>query len=362
MEVRLAETDIEVEAAQRLRYRVFYEEMSALPSPAMREARRDFDQFDAVCDHLLVVDRSLTDEDGQPTVVGTYRFMRDVDATRAGGFYTSTEYDISAMLAGVPAGTHLLELGRSCVLKAYRSKHSTMQLLWRGLMVYVTRFSIDLMFGCASFAGTDPKLLALPLSYLHHYHPMPEGMRVRAACLAICRDESHAEGGDRSERGAARLAAFAQGLFAGGRVHRRGRGDRPAIRHHRRVHLLPGVQYRRALSQPLRNDLLTARLQPPFDCVPDQAGAIRAAEAFDFLMPVGEVTLISVSQSPITFDAGKDHTAFFQLRADGGANLSLSRAEGSAATGFAADMHVGAGLACGRNAVDHAGVLAVDPG
>jgi putative hemolysin len=180
MEVRLAETDTEVEAAQRLRYRVFYEEMSALPSPAMRESRRDFDQFDAVCDHLLVVDRSLTDEDGQPAVVGTYRLMRDVDAARAGGFYTSTEYDISAMLAGVPAGTHLLELGRSCVLKAYRSKHSTMQLLWRGLMVYVARFSIDLMFGCASFAGTDPKLLALPLSYLHHYHPMPEGMRVRA--------------------------------------------------------------------------------------------------------------------------------------------------------------------------------------
>jgi putative hemolysin len=65
LEVRLAETDIEVEAAQRLRYRVFYEEMSALPSPGMREARRDFDRFDEVCDHLLVIDRSLTDEDGQ---------------------------------------------------------------------------------------------------------------------------------------------------------------------------------------------------------------------------------------------------------------------------------------------------------
>lgn len=180
LEVRLAETDSEVEAAQRLRYRVFYEEMTAVPSPAMREARRDFDRFDEVCDHLLVIDRSLIDEDGQPAVVGTYRMTRDVDAARVGGFYTSTEFDIAPMLAGIAPGSRLLELGRSCVLKAYRSKPATMQLLWRGLMVYVARFSIDLMFGCASFSGTDPKALALPLSYLHHYHPMPDAIRVRA--------------------------------------------------------------------------------------------------------------------------------------------------------------------------------------
>ncbi len=180
LEVRLAETDAEVEAAQHLRYRVFYEEMSAIPSPDMRETRRDFDHFDDVCDHLLVVDRSLPDDDEQSAVVGTYRLMRDVDAARAGGFYTSTEYDIAPMLTGIAAGSRLLELGRSCVLKTYRSRPATMQLLWRGVLTYVARFSIDLMFGCASFAGTDPKALALPLSYLHHYHPMPREMRVRA--------------------------------------------------------------------------------------------------------------------------------------------------------------------------------------
>jgi L-ornithine Nalpha-acyltransferase len=180
LEVRLAETDAEVEAAQRLRYRVFYEEMSAIPSPAMRDAGRDFDHFDDVCDHLLVVDRSVVDDDEQPAVVGTYRLMRDVDAARVGGFYTSTEYDISPMLNGVPEGTRLLELGRSCVLKAYRSRPATMQLLWRGVMVYVARFSIDLMFGCASFCGTDPKALALPLSYLHHFHLATPDIRVRA--------------------------------------------------------------------------------------------------------------------------------------------------------------------------------------
>jgi L-ornithine Nalpha-acyltransferase len=180
LEVRLAETDTEVEAAQRLRYRVFYEEMSALPTPQQREQRRDFDRFDEVCDHLLVVDRSVIEDDGQPAVVGCYRLMRDVDAARVGGFYTSSEYDLKPMLAGLPAGTKLLELGRSCVLKEYRTRPSTMQLLWRGVMTYVMRFSIDLMFGCASFSASDPKELALPLSYLYHYHLAPPEICVRA--------------------------------------------------------------------------------------------------------------------------------------------------------------------------------------
>lgn len=180
LEVRLAETDSEVEAAQRLRYRVFYEEMSAIPSPQMRESRRDFDKFDDYCDHVLVVDRESFDEDGQPAVVGTYRLMRDVDARRAGGFYTGGEYNISGMLASVEQGSKLLELGRSCVLKEYRTKASTMQLLWRGVMAFVARFSTDLLFGCASLPGTDPNGLALPLAYLHHFHGMQGGVRVRA--------------------------------------------------------------------------------------------------------------------------------------------------------------------------------------
>jgi putative hemolysin len=180
LEVRLAETEVEVEQAQRLRYQVFYEEMSAIPTPQMRETRRDFDKYDMVCDHLLVVDRDAHDEDGQPLVVGTYRLTREKDAARAGGFYTSSEYDLSRMLAGLAADTRYLELGRSCILKSYRARPGTMQLLWKGLMAYVARFDIDVMFGCASFPGTDPKDLAMPLSYLHHFHAMPAALRVRA--------------------------------------------------------------------------------------------------------------------------------------------------------------------------------------
>ena len=180
LEVRLAETDHEVEQAQRLRYNVFYQEMTAVPSPQMREAGRDFDKYDDVCDHLLVVDREAHGEDGQPLVVATYRLTREKDAARAGGFYTASEYDIQPMLDGLPEGTKFLELGRSCVLKSYRARPGTMQLLWKGLMAYVARFDIDLMFGCASLAGTDPQALALPLSYLHHFHAMPTHLNVKA--------------------------------------------------------------------------------------------------------------------------------------------------------------------------------------
>lgn len=180
LEVRLAETEHEVEQAQRLRYQVFYEEMTAIPTAQMRDLRRDFDKYDDVCDHLLVVDRDAHDGDGQPLVVGTYRLTRERDAARAGGFYTSGEYDLSRMLAGLAQGTKYLELGRSCILKSYRARPGTMQLLWKGLMAYVARFDIDLMFGCASLPGTDTAQLALPLSYMHHFHAMPEALRVRA--------------------------------------------------------------------------------------------------------------------------------------------------------------------------------------
>jgi putative hemolysin len=180
LEVRMARSAREIEAAQRLRYRIFYEEMSAIPTAAMRATRRDFDKYDSFCDHILVVDRQVRDEFGEPAVVGTYRVLRGEVAAANGGYYTSSEYDLSVMLDNHPPGTRFLELGRSCVLKAYRSKAVTMQLLWRGIMVYVARYSIDVMFGCGSLPGTDPEALKLPLAYLHHFHRAPEGKRVPA--------------------------------------------------------------------------------------------------------------------------------------------------------------------------------------
>src|SRR5262249_34679908 len=73
-EVRVAQTDVEIDAAQALRYRIFYEEMAAHPTPDMAARRRDYDLFDKVCDHLLVLDRRRGD--GPEGIVGTYRLIR----------------------------------------------------------------------------------------------------------------------------------------------------------------------------------------------------------------------------------------------------------------------------------------------
>jgi L-ornithine Nalpha-acyltransferase len=180
LDVRIAETDREIEAAQRLRYSIFYEEMSAIPTREMRAVARDFDKYDEFCDHMLVVDRATRDEAGGPKVVGTYRLLRGEVAARHGGYYSSSEYDLAPMLAGNSGHTRYLELGRSCIDKSYRQRAITMQLLWRGIVLYLDRYAIDVMFGCGSLPGTDPDALKLPLSYLHHYHAIPGSFRVSA--------------------------------------------------------------------------------------------------------------------------------------------------------------------------------------
>ncbi|MGH6947895.1 MAG: GNAT family N-acetyltransferase [Kiloniellales bacterium] len=174
LHIRLAESPAEVRAAQALRYRVFYETMGARPTPQMAAAGRDFDHFDEFCDHLLVFDRERGI--GTEAVVGTYRLLRREGAERCGQFYSADEYDISALLA-LP--NELLELGRSCIDIAYRTG-STMQLLWRGIADYVMSFGIDLMFGCASLPGVEPRQLTLPLSYLYHRHLAPLELRAKA--------------------------------------------------------------------------------------------------------------------------------------------------------------------------------------
>ncbi|MCB9982126.1 MAG: GNAT family N-acetyltransferase [Rhodospirillales bacterium] len=170
--VRLAETQAEVEAAQALRYKVFYEEYDALPNAEMIAQKRDFDEYDAYADHLIVVDSSGASD----KIVGTYRMLQRSGADQVGQFYSSSEYDLSPLLK---SGSSLLELGRSCVLPDYRTR-PVLQLLWQGIADYISEHDIELMFGCASLHSTDIKSISKPLSYLHHYHLAPEKIRPRA--------------------------------------------------------------------------------------------------------------------------------------------------------------------------------------
>jgi len=172
LRVRLAETTADIDAAQALRYRIFYERLGAQPVPETACLRRDVDQFDSDCDHLLVLDHSR----GTGRVIGTYRLIRRETAARLGGFYSAKEFDISAV---VLHSGEVLELGRSCVDPAYRNR-SAMQLLWSGIAAYVFHYDVELMFGCASLPGTNPDALSIPLSYLHRYHLAPPALRPRA--------------------------------------------------------------------------------------------------------------------------------------------------------------------------------------
>jgi L-ornithine Nalpha-acyltransferase len=186
LEVRLASTRREIERAQRLRYSVFYQEMSARPGLRNRLLRRDVDRYDAICEHLLVLDHNAPRDPatGELALVGTYRLLRQ-DVARAHarkpgqcGFYSAGEFQIDPLVA---AHRHLtfLELGRSCVLKPYRTKR-TVELLWHGVWSYVVKRKIDVLFGCASLDGTDPDALALPLSFLHHFASADATWNVRA--------------------------------------------------------------------------------------------------------------------------------------------------------------------------------------
>lgn len=171
--VRLAEGSRELELAQRLRFRIFCHELGAKANPQVIAQQRDFDEFDAVCDHMLVIDRERS---GDEAVVGTYRMLTGKHSKKIGRFYSQSEFDITSLLE---FDGEIMELGRSCVNEEYRSR-ATMQLLWRGIGAYVSAYDVKILFGCASLYGIDTQAHQEALAYLYHYHLAPPALRVRA--------------------------------------------------------------------------------------------------------------------------------------------------------------------------------------
>ncbi len=169
--VRLAVGPGDLQAAQALRYDVFVRELGGDGPMVDHRAGLEADRYDAHADHLLLTD---TARDG--AVVGVYRLMRADQAARAGGFYCAGEYDLAPLLT---TRRPLLELGRSCLHSDHRGG-SAMMVLWQGLARYVADHDIAVLFGVASFHGTDVAALAQPLSILHHRHLAPPDLRVRA--------------------------------------------------------------------------------------------------------------------------------------------------------------------------------------
>lgn len=171
----LANSETDVLGAQRLRYRVFVEEMGARGALVDHAARFERDRFDEYFQHLVLIDKTR-DPARLDHVVGAYRLMNSDRARDAGGYYSEGEYNLEVLKS---SGYRLLELGRSCLEPSYR-RGTALAKLWLGLSAYVDEHDIDLLFGVASFPGTDPMALAQPLSYLHHNHMSPRSLRVRA--------------------------------------------------------------------------------------------------------------------------------------------------------------------------------------
>ena len=141
--VSLAVDDSEIREAQRLRHKVFAEEMGARLSPVL--AGHDIDLYDPFCDHLLV-----RDLDGGE-VVGTYRILPPDAAKRVGSYYSEQEFDLTRLHFLRP---RMAELGRSCVHPAHRSG-AVIARLWMGLADYMTRYGYEYIVGCASIGMAD---------------------------------------------------------------------------------------------------------------------------------------------------------------------------------------------------------------
>jgi len=171
---KLAQTGDDVRAAQRLRYEVFVRELGSDGEGVDHDLQLETDRFDPYFDHLLLIDRAAP-SNVSSGVVGVYRLLRQDQADKIGQFYSEDEYDLTRLKA---SGRKLLELGRSCLLPDYRGG-AGMYLMWNALAEYVEQHKVEVLFGVASFHGTDLEALAEPLSLLHHRHLAPEDLRVR---------------------------------------------------------------------------------------------------------------------------------------------------------------------------------------
>jgi putative hemolysin len=149
----MARDEAEVREAQRLRYKVFVEEMGARVHEEI--PGHDIDLYDRWCEHLLV-----REPDGG-RVVGTYRILSPENARRLGGYYADEEFDLTRL---DHLRQHAVEVGRSCVHRDWR-KGGVIALLWAGLAEYMVRHGYEYLIGSASVSMADGGINA---AAVHH--------------------------------------------------------------------------------------------------------------------------------------------------------------------------------------------------
>lgn len=170
LSVRLAHCDTEILEAQRLRYRVFAEELGARLTTTQPGVDRDL--YDRYCEHLIVRDEE------QDRIVGTYRILSPRAARKVGNYYSENEFDLVRLQHLRPS---IVEVGRSCIDPAYRTG-ATIALLWSGLTRYMMVNDYGYLMGCASIGMRDGGHAAAAIYARLGSHLAPLEYRVRPRC------------------------------------------------------------------------------------------------------------------------------------------------------------------------------------
>ena len=169
--IKIAETSDELHAAQRLRYKVFVEEMGANVADDCHFTQLEYDDFDQDFDHLILIDKLK--KNSIENVIGVYRLLLNTSVHKSRGFYSGSEYDLDCLIR---TERKLLELGRSCIDIEHRGGIA-IHVMWNGLAQYVIDNDVELLFGVASFHGTDTNQISHALSFLHYNYLAPLKLR-----------------------------------------------------------------------------------------------------------------------------------------------------------------------------------------
>ena len=169
-EVRLASSEEDILDAQKLRYRVFYEELDAQPSAQSARYKREVDSYDWQAEHLLIIDKL------SKSLVACYRLMRRENLPSGMRFYSESEFDLTNFLSH-PLASSCVELSRACVEKGFRTSLIP-NIFLRAIGRYIEHHKIGLLFGCGSLPGTDLNFLSMALSWMYHHHLASESLRV----------------------------------------------------------------------------------------------------------------------------------------------------------------------------------------
>ena len=173
--IKIASSNFEIKKAQSLRYKIFFKEKKIKKKSLKSLLQRDYDFYDKISDHLIIIDDNLGVKDN---VVGTYRLLRGNCAKLYRGFYTEQEFDISNLKKNF-SSKNILELGRSCVHPQYRSG-IILKLLWQGISKYIKIYKIKILMGCASFHGTNPSKFQDEFSLLYGNYRLPETYDIKS--------------------------------------------------------------------------------------------------------------------------------------------------------------------------------------